>query len=200
MIRISKIVHRSRGLLARFAWDSRGLAAVEFAFIVPLMLTMIFGTIEVSSAVAVDRKVTLVARTISDLVSQGTQVKDADLQNYFALGSVIMTPYPVTSATLTQKISAISIDGSKVAKVAWSKTATVTNGVATLAAGDNTGTVVTSQIPAGLLVANTQLIWSTVTYTYAPIVKYVINAAGVPLSDQCFTRPRQSDTVSYSST
>lgn len=199
---IPNIMHRGRRLAARFIGDKRGLAAVEFAFIVPLMLTMIFGTIEVSSAVAVDRKVTIAARTISDLVSQGAQVKDADLKNYFALGAVVMTPYSVTSATLTQRITAVNVDATKKATVVWSKLATVTNGVATLAA-DPTYTkdkVVTSEIPADLLVANTQLIWSGVTYTYAPIVRYVIDSAGVPLSDQCFTRPRQSSTVDYSAT
>ena len=38
--------------------------------IVPLMLVMFFGTVEFSSGVAVDRKVTLMARTLSDLTSQ----------------------------------------------------------------------------------------------------------------------------------
>src|SRR4051794_40295010 len=38
------------------ARDNRGNAAIEFAMIVPLMLVMFFGTIELSSAVAVDRK------------------------------------------------------------------------------------------------------------------------------------------------
>lgn len=200
MTRISKLVYRNRKSVARFVRDRRGLAAVEFAFIVPLMLTMIFGTIEVSSAVAVDRKVTLAARTISDLVSQGAQVKDADLKNYFALGAVIIAPYPVTSTTLTQKISAISVDGSKVAKVAWSLSGSVTSGVASLTVNTSeVGMVVTSQIPPDLLVANTQLIWSSVTYTYQPITQLVIGG-NIPLSDRCFTRPRQSDTVSYSAT
>ncbi len=195
-------MYRGRGLLTRFAWDSRGLAAVEFAFIVPLMLTMIFGTIEISSAVAVDRKVTLAARTISDLVSQGTQVKDADLTNYFALGAVIVAPYPVTSTSLKQRISAVSIDATKKATVAWSKVASVTNGIATVTDDKMdaaAGTTVTSRIPPELLVANTQLIWSSVTYTYQPITKTVIGG-DIPLSDQCFTRPRQSNTVSYSAT
>lgn len=195
-------MYRGRGLLTRFAWDSRGLAAVEFAFIVPLMLTMIFGTIEISSAVAVDRKVTLAARTISDLVSQGTQVKDADLTNYFALGAVIVAPYPVTSTSLKQRISAVSIDATKKATVTWSKVASVTNGIATVTDDKMdaaAGTTVTSRIPPELLVANTQLIWSSVTYTYQPITKTVIGG-DIPLSDQCFTRPRQSNTVSYSAT
>lgn len=53
-------------------------------------------------------------------------------------------------------------------------------------------------IPADLLIANTQLIWSEVTYTFTPITGYIIKA-NVPLSEECFTRPRQSDTVTYTS-
>ncbi len=82
------------------------------------MLTLMFGTIEVSSGVAIDRKVTLTARSLSDLVSQGTQVTSSDLQNFFGLGSAIMTPYPVTPGTMTQKVSAVTINASKTAKVA----------------------------------------------------------------------------------
>ena len=59
-----------RARVAGLARDRRGLAAVEFALIVPLMLVLFFGTLEFSSGVAVDRKVTLVARTLSDLTTQ----------------------------------------------------------------------------------------------------------------------------------
>ena len=47
------------------------------------MLVMFFGTVEFSSGVAVDRKVTLMARTLSDLTSQATSVADTDLTNFF---------------------------------------------------------------------------------------------------------------------
>ena len=50
--------------------DGRGVAAIEFAMIVPIMLVMFFGTVEFSSGVAVNRKVTLMAQTFSDLVSR----------------------------------------------------------------------------------------------------------------------------------
>lgn len=193
MMSVFKHARRSRRFVAGFIRDKRGVAAVEFAFIVPLMLTLTFGTIEVSSGVAIDRKVTLVARTLSDLVSQGTKVSNTDIQNFFKMGSAIMTPYPVTSATLTQKVSAISIDASRVARIAWSYTGTVNGNTVTVSAGYATNTVITT-IPPGLVVANTQLIWSEATYTYTPIVGYVVRST-VPLSDQCYTRPRQSDAV-----
>jgi len=194
-------VYRSRQFVARFVRDKRGVAAVEFAFIVPLMLVLLFGMIDTSSAVAVDRKVTIAARTISDLVSQATQVKDADLENYFALGAVVMTPYTVTSTTLKQKITAVNIDATQKAKVAWSKVASVTSGVANVADDTDTPTdmVVTSRIPPNLLVANTQLIWSEVTYNFTPITGYVMGTAVIPLSEQTFTLPRQSAKVDYTS-
>ena len=50
------------------------------------MLVMFFGTVEFSSGVAVDRKVTLMARTLSDLTSQSTSVTDTDLANFYDAG------------------------------------------------------------------------------------------------------------------
>ncbi|MDU6376453.1 MAG: TadE/TadG family type IV pilus assembly protein, partial [Bradyrhizobium sp.] len=70
--------------LGAFGADKRGIAATEFAFIVPLMLVMFFGTVEFCSGIAVDRKVTLMARTLSDLTSQSTSVGDSDMSNFFA--------------------------------------------------------------------------------------------------------------------
>ena len=64
VLRLRRAVRRLRPAIAAV------VAAVEFALIVPLMLVLFFGTVEFSSGVAVDRKVTLVARTLSDLTSQ----------------------------------------------------------------------------------------------------------------------------------
>src|ERR1700751_2165158 len=81
----------------RMLADRRGLAATEFAFIMPVMLVMFFGTVEFSSGVAVDRKVTLMARTLSDLTSQSTSVMDADIANFFLASNWIMWPYTTST-------------------------------------------------------------------------------------------------------
>ena len=70
---------RIRRAAARMLADRSGIAATEFAVIAPVMLVMFFGTVEFSSGVAVDRKVTLMARTLSDLTSQSVSVNDTDL-------------------------------------------------------------------------------------------------------------------------
>lgn len=194
--RAVNLLHRSRRLATRFARDKRGLAAVEFVFIVPMMLLLMFGTLEISSGVAIDRKVTLTARTLSDLVSQGTKVTATDISNFFKMGRSIMTPYEVTPDTMSQRVSAIDIDGSKVAKVVWSYNGSVLGNSTTVTKGYDANTVITT-IPPALLVANTQLIWSEVTYKYTPTVGYLVKSM-LPLTDECFTRPRQSDKVIYS--
>src|SRR5450432_4665035 len=90
---ISKIWLRVRLSLRNLASDCSGIAATEFAVIVPIMLVMFFGTVEFSSGVAVDRKVTMVARTLSDLTSQSTSVADTDLTNFGQTAKAILTPY-----------------------------------------------------------------------------------------------------------
>ena len=175
---------RMRRTAARMLADRSGIAATEFAVIVPVMLVMFFGTVEFSSGVAVNRKVTLMARTLSDLTSQSTSVNDTDLTGFFAASKGIMTPY--SSAPTQSTISELYVTpGSLVVKVMWSK------GYAPRATGS------TITIPTELKVAGTYLIFSEVKYRYVPAVGKVMAPAGVNLSDVAYTRPRQSTCVIY---
>jgi Flp pilus assembly protein TadG len=167
--------------------DRRGIAAIEFAFILPLMLVMFFGTVEFSSGVAIDRKVTIMARTLSDLTSQNTTVTDTQLNNFFAASAAIMTPY--LSAPVSSTISELYVDPNTLAaRVQWSK------GSSPRAAGT------TVNIPTALQVAGTYLIFSEVGYLYQPSVGYVMAPSGVNLNDVAYTRPRQSLCVMYNTT
>ena len=121
---ISKIWLRARRSAAALFRDRSGIAAIEFAVIVPIMLVMFFGTVEFSSGVAVDRKVTLMARTLSDLTSQGTTATDCTLSNSFAAATGILTPY--SSTPTVAKITELLVDPTTLqAKVQWSKAATI---------------------------------------------------------------------------
>jgi Flp pilus assembly protein TadG len=184
---MSKMWLRAGGLVANLIGDCRGIAATEFAVIVPIMLVMFFGMVEFSSGVAVDRKVTLMARTLSDLTSQSVSVANSDLSNFFAASAAIMTPY---SATPTKAvISELYVDPSTLnARVQWSQ------GYQGATARGVSSTVV---IPAALAVPDTYLIFSEVSYLYTPTVGYVMAKAGITLSDVGYTRPRQSSCVIY---
>lgn len=193
----AKFLGNARRSVREFVADKRALAATEFAVIVPLMLVMFFGTVEFSSAIAIDRKVTLIARTLSDLTSQSTTLSDSDMQNSFTASISIIMPY---DATLVKgAISQIYIDADKIATVQWSKAGTIASGAtqATLAtSGRKAGDKVTSEIPSTLLVPSTYLILSEASYTYKPTVGYVLKSS-ILLSDVSYTRPRQVTCVPY---
>jgi Flp pilus assembly protein TadG len=191
-----KMWFRARRSIPDLIGDRSAVAAIELARIVPIMLVMFFGTVEMSSGVAVDRKVTLVARTLSDLTSQATSVADTDMTNFFTASGAILTPYSPTPTHA--KLSELYVDPSTLqARVQWSKSATLdSSGNVTLAAGRAVSSIVA--IPSQLAVAGTYLIFSEVSYLYTPTVGYVMGHAGVNLSDVAYTRPRQSTCVFYS--
>jgi Flp pilus assembly protein TadG len=182
-----------RRTAARFANDRGGIAATEFAMILPMMLVMLFGTIEISSGVAVDRKVTLVAQSVSDLTSRATSIGDTDITNYTSIGNAVLTPYP--SAPLLVTISELYIDpATSSPRVQWSK------GSAPRAVGSVAPlpTDLIAKDASGKALANQYLIFSEVKYLYTPAVGYVMGKAGVTLSDVSYTRPRLSTCVLYS--
>jgi Flp pilus assembly protein TadG len=191
---------RLRRAAAAMQADCRGIAATEFAVIVPVMLVMFFGTVEISSGVAVDRKVTLVARTLSDLTSQTlASVSDTDLRNFFAASASILSPYSATPTEPT--ISEVYVDAMKIAKVQWSKSATIAmvSGAPQATLKDSArkkGDIVS--LPEALLIPDTYLIWSEVDYRYVPAVGHFMDKTnGVLLQDKAYTRPRQSRCVDY---
>jgi Flp pilus assembly protein TadG len=168
--------------LRRLIDDERGMSAVEFALLLPLMLTLYLGTVEVSQGIAADRKVTLTARTVGDLVSQLASIGNSDMTNTLNASSAVMSPFPVSSLKVT--VSSVKVDAAGKATVDWSDTL---NGTARAK-----GSAVT--LPTALNVANTSLIWAEVQYTYKPVIGYVVTGT-LTLKDQIYMRPRLSDSV-----
>jgi Flp pilus assembly protein TadG len=181
------ILARMRRPLRRFIADKRGVSAVEFAMLLPLMVTLYLGGVEVSSAIAIERKMTLVARTLGDLTAQATSVSEADLSNIKAAATAIIAPFDDTKIGIT--ISSVIVDAQKVAKIKWSdKNA---NGITR-----NLGDVVSS-MPATFKESSTYpiyLVWAESKYTYTPTIGYVITGS-MNLTDQIYMRPRLSDCV-----
>ena len=166
--------------LGGLAADERGVSAVEFAMLLPLMLSLYLGSVEVSQGIGADRKVTLTARTICDLVSQVSSIGNADMTNALNASSAVMAPFPTSNLKVT--VSSVKIDATGKATIDWSDTL---NGTAR-----TKGSTVT--LPAALNVANTSLIWSEVQYTYKPVIGYVMTGT-LTLKDQIYMRPRLSD-------
>jgi Flp pilus assembly protein TadG len=175
---IRSAARKFRGL----AGDERGVSAVEFAMLLPLMLTLYLGTVEVSQGIAADRKVTLTARTVADLVAQVSTINNNDMTNSLNAASAVIVPFSASNLKVT--VSSVKIDGNNNATVDWSDTL---NGTAR-AKGSSVS------LPSALVVANTSLIWAEVQYTYKPTIGYVVSGT-LTLKEQIYMRPRVSDSV-----
>jgi Flp pilus assembly protein TadG len=194
--RLNEIRRRLRRSARALRRDASGVAAVEFAMIFPLMLVAFFGTVEICAAVAIDRKVTLTARTISDLTSQQqSTVASANLTGIFTYGIYILAPYP--TSPLKEQVSEIYVDSNGKATIQWSQGATISGNTVTLVASSrNYNDDVTSVVPTALLVKQTYLIFSEIKYQYLPVGGgYVMAKTGINLSDVSYTRPRQSTCI-----
>ena len=175
----SNLSRHLRGLIL----DQRGVSAVEFAMLLPLMITLYLGAVEISQGVGIDRKVTLTTRTVADLASQVSSINNADMTNLLNASASVIMPYDTSKLKVT--VSQITIDSNGVAKIVWSDTLNGTK--------RTVGSTVT--LPTALNVASTSLIWSEVAYSYTPTIGYVVTGT-LNLSDQIYMRPRVSDSVS----
>jgi Flp pilus assembly protein TadG len=169
--------------LASLARDRKGVSALEFALILPVLLILYFGTDELGEGLTVQRKVTHVTSSIGDLVTQSKTISSTDMENFFDAAESIIIPYNVNKLKMT--VTALQIDASGNAKVVWSHTR---NGTALTANAPYTG------LPDGVKQASTFLITAKVTYDYTPTIGYLLTGT-FTITDQFYLRPRQGSTI-----
>lgn len=183
-------------LLIRFRKDKKGLAAVEFALILPLLITLFFGVVEVSMMMSARASVTSVASVTADLVAQKSTLTPSDITNVFTAASAILYPNSVGNATI--EIYSITDNNNATGKVAWSckkvGANAATTGPTTPPAGSTGGDV----IKAGNLDANGvpqyggsgSVIIGKITYSYSsPTTKVVTGTTS--MTNIFYARPRR---------
>lgn len=172
--------------MTALARDRRGVSAVEFALVLPLMLTLFLATAETTQGLQADRKVSLAARALSDLSSQATTIADTDMSNILDATADVLAPFSVSNAQIV--VTGIQIDITGIARAVWSDARNATR--------YSCGQVMT--IPSQLMPAigtTGFFVLAEVKYSYTPAVAYLMSGS-VLLSDRLYTRPRIGDTVS----
>ena len=177
--------------------DQRGVAAVEFALLLPVMLTLYIGSVEVSQSLNANRRVVLLARTIADLTTQSPKLTAGDLGGVVAAASAVLAPLSTAPAKIRITSVAISPSGSIDPKVAnpasvcWS----YQQGWSSYARG----TVLDqSQLPTALRSEpGTSIIMAEVEYPYKPVIGYVLTGE-MTLTERIYMRPRMSTYVERS--
>ena len=112
--------------LRRFGVNTAGVAAIEFAYLAPLLILATFGTFEVARAVLMHKRFQRVSAMVGDLVAReqqiGTNVNQAraEMDGIMASAQHVMKPF----STTTLKVSVMAIraksDDATKTKIEWS--------------------------------------------------------------------------------
>jgi len=172
-------------MLKRFFRDRRGTAAVEFAFVAPMMILLYYGMAELTQGMMADRRTSHVASIIGDLVAQDTQVNQTEIDDVFNVGKAVVAPFP--TASLAMRITSVKADATGTPKVVWSKT----SGSMSVLSGNVSG------VPAGLLAANESVIMAEATYVYTSAVQKALPAP-LTFTQKYYLKPRKGSEVVWS--
>jgi Flp pilus assembly protein TadG len=157
---------RAAMLLRRWKRDVSGMAAVEFAMIVPMMAVMFIGAVELSQAIIVDRRVTAIASSTADLVARAeSAISQSDITDIMRAGSFIMAPYTQNQLQITIRELQSSPTSATIVKESWSCTYNGTGQTMVCSC-----TNAAKMVPANLVGTNDAVILSEVTYGYQPLV------------------------------
>jgi Flp pilus assembly protein TadG len=172
-------------LLRRFRRDKKGLAAIEFAMLAPVMAAMFLGSIELCDALNCQQKVTGMASSAADLVAQETNMTNAGVSNVFSAMNAIVYPYPTTSLKIT--ITSLVDNGRGGGTVQWSDAQNAT--------ARAVGATVT--VPTGVITTGGTVILAEVAYPYSsPVTDYI---TGTPsITEVFYERPRRTGAITRS--
>src|SRR5262245_3465664 len=181
MIKIGELIDSTVTQAKAFFCNARGVAGIEAAFILPVMVLIYFGLLDLTSALSANRRVTQMASTLADLVTQsnGTTSK-AELAGFYRASTAIMDPYSTNGLTL--EVFGYRRNGNNVV-LAWHDN----NGRSCGAAPE-----ANTDLMKKLTDDGNDVIAARVCYAVAPLTGRFLSDGKVRLSDQMTLRPRQS--------
>jgi hypothetical protein len=105
--------------LAGLGRDRRGIAAVEFALVLPVMILFSLGIAEVGRFALLALKLQHAANTMADLAARDEQISEAALQSMFSAMPHVMQPFDIAAQGVVI-VSCVGADGGPAA-VAWQR-------------------------------------------------------------------------------
>lgn len=181
-------------LVNNFRKETEGVAAVEFAFLAPLMLLMYIGTLEISNAISANRKLSRSAYTIGDLITQFTSsnscITKTQMNNIVAVADKIMYPY---THNMEITLTGITVaDGTN--NVEWSEA--YNGGTA------HSKNSIYADLPSEISDSDGFIVAAKIKMNYAPFFGFTeyssdgvlsFNTTAIPMKEELFLRPRILD-------
>jgi Flp pilus assembly protein TadG len=174
-----------------------GVAAVEFALIVPFMVALFMGAVEMSQAVTVNRRVTQVGSTAGDLVARfNSNITSTDIESIMKVSGYLIAPYPKTRLKIDVSVVSSTSASATDTKQKWickfdtsvsttAVTCTCPNSAYTLPA---TGMVTTAD---SVVIANVSYGYKPNLFDYFMKGTFGASAGGVyTMSETVYLKPR----------
>ena len=173
--------------------DRKGLSGVEFALILPIIITILAASEDLGQALMVDRRMNQIAATASDIVSQQSSWAGTSLDGILTGTATIIQPF--STSNLTILVAVVNVDSSLNATVSWSRGYNTT----ALTAGAASPVTLSSTI----LQSGVQMVVSKTTYSlttpFAAFLKPITGLSSYTYTRYGINRPRVSDTIALSS-
>lgn len=179
---------RLKTALRGFRRDCKGVAAIEFAMVAPIIFFLFLGTLEMSQAITVDRRVTQIASSTADLVARTRTITTSELDGIMDIIDETMKPYDPSLMKVTIFNVAANPTNVSDTKVCWvyqhnggANTSVTPNAVYTL--------------PTGLVEAGDSVIIAEVKYDYSPLISDYFISSTLALTEKFYLKPRLSTMV-----
>ena len=169
----------TRSLIRRWTGDERGVSAIEFAMLAPVLIAFYMGMTEFCQGFMAQKRMGHVSAMVADLVAQEETITPASVDDIFDIGGLIMKPFSTT--TLYQRVSSVTrVSGQ--ARVDWSRA----EGMSQRAVGS------TMTLPTDLIADGESVIVAEATYDYDSAADYLMPGL-TRFSHTYYLRPRTVD-------
>lgn len=177
---------------ARLGRDRRGVSAIEFVLIFPILVGLLAGTVDFGQALMVSRKMDQIVSTLGDMVSQKSAWTTTDLDAIMTGTATIIQPFDNTNLQI--QLTVLDVATNLSTTVNWARAYHTT----ALAKGNDSPVT----IPTNIAEAGVQLIAVKATYSlttpFSSLLKPVTGVTSYTYSKTYIMRPRVKDTITLS--
>jgi Flp pilus assembly protein TadG len=175
--------------LLRLGADRRGVSAIEFVLIFPILVVLLAGTVDLGQALMVSRKMNQIAGTLGDMVSQKSAWTSTDLNAIITGASTIVQPFDRTKLTI--QVAVVDVASNLSTKVNWAKAYNTT----ALAKNADSPVVISKDIAE----SGVQLIAVKATYElatpFSTLLEPITRVTSYHYNKTFVMRPRLKDTI-----
>jgi Flp pilus assembly protein TadG len=173
---------------ASFVCDDHGVSAVEFALIVPIILLLLIGMVDINEALTVYRKMRQISSTVTDLVAQRSELTPAEVTMILSGSASLLAPYDTADLDIVLSVLNVAPAGQT---VAWSRAYQTTT--------ETVGTEPDFPVPAKLAENGVQVVAVRVDYKFntlsSGLLQGILGRSGYVMQDTMYERPRVGDEI-----